>query len=353
MSVLEVKVMDDGHGGKLTGDALNVKGEATATLKVACSTKADTWRTVSEYLRTHTNYPYVGRAYRIGNTRDTSIYCENLDIKRIAKSDGTTGNPGGIDFLVVASFKSIEGGGLPPVQKQDINGKPTGDPYLWRDEIQLSDYTVTIPSETARFRGAHDRNGNPVAGNTLPVNGITPVMNSALELFKPPPEREVSITVVRITKSVAMVFPHLYERYKGAVNNDNVVINKGFYGFLYRFGPYQGKIKSINNTFDIANGIPYWRQTLELHVNNLGWHWHIPDIGTTELLRAEMTYEGITISNSDVGEFGYFKKKLTDIRGNPVRGPLNGNGIRLKKGQEPVYLEYQLDNEIPFAGINW
>ena len=353
MSVQQVKVMADSHGGKITGDAFSEKGEAVATLQVACSTKTDTWRTVSEYLRTHTNYPYLGRSYKIGNTTDSSIYCDSLDIKNIANSDGIPGQPGGLSFLVVAGFKAIEGGGLPPVKQLDINGQPTGDPYQWRDEIHTSDYTVQIPAETGRFRGAHDGAGNQVNCQTLPLNGITPVMNSALDIFDPPAEREVAVTVLRITKTVGTVFPHLYEPYKGAVNNDDVIINKGFYGFLYRFAAYQGKIKSLNNDFNIANGIPYWRQTIEVHVNPLGWHWHIPDRGKNQLGRAEVVLDGITISNSDVGPAGFFKKRTLDVRGNPVEGLLNGNGLLLKKGEQPVYLEYQFDNEIPFAGINW
>lgn len=359
MSVNEIIIRNEGNSGKLTGDAFTTKREYTVVLQACCTSKLDTEATVAEYLRTHLtiagfgNLPYLGRTYKIGNTRDTSVFCENLDIRRIAMSDGAAGTVGGVTFLVVANFKPIEGGGLPPVQKIDLSGKPSGDPFQWRDEITTSDYTVTVPAETARFRGAHDRNMNPIDTPTLPLNEISPVMNSALEIFDPPPEREVSVTVVRITKYVSAVYPHLYERYKGAVNLDNVVINKGFYGFLYRFPATTGKIKSINNTFDIANGIPYWKQTLELHVNPLGWHWHIPDRGKNQLGRAEVVLDGITISNSDVGPNGYFKKRILDVRGNPVEGLLNGSGLLLKKGEEPVYLEYQLDNEIPFAGINW
>lgn len=357
MSVSSISVRNE-TSGKLTGDAFTTKREYTVALTAYCTSKADTETTVAEYLRTHLthssgNLPYLGRSYKLGNWRDTSVYCASLDITRIGNSDGPVGQPGGISFLIVANFKPIEGGGLPPVQKQDLSGKPSGNPYQWRDEISTSDYTVTIPSETGRFKGAHDGQGNAVNAPTLPLNGITPVMNSALEVFDPPPTREVSVTVLRITKYVSSVFPHLYERYKGAVNLDNVVINKGFYGFLYRFPATTGKIKSINNVFDIANGIPYWKQTLELHVNPLGWNWHIPDRGKNQLGRAEVVLDGITISNSDVGPAGYFKKRILDVRGNPVEGLLNGAGLLLKKGEQPVYLEYQLDTYIPFAGINW
>lgn len=357
MSVSSITLRNE-TSGKLTGDALTTKREYTATFLAYCTSKADTETTVAEYLRTHLtfpsgNLPYLGRTYKIGNSRDTSVFCENLDIRRIGTSDGPVGQPGGITFLIVATFKPIEGGGLPPVQKMDLGGQMTGNPYLWRDEISTSDYTVTIPSETATFMGAHDGQGNVVNCPTLPLFGITPVMNSALEVFDPPPTREVSVTVLRITKYVGSVFPHLYERWKGAINADNVVVAKPGYGFIYRFGAGTGKIKSLNNVFDIANGIPYWKQTIEVHINPLGWHWHIPDRGKNQLGRAEVVLDGVTISNSDVGPAGYFKKRILDVRGNPVEGLLNGAGLLLKKGEQPVYLEYQLDHPMPFAGINW
>jgi hypothetical protein len=359
MSVASVMIRNEGNKGRLTGDASTVSREYTVALKASCTSKLDTEATVAEYLRTHTTVtggsrlPYLGRSYGIGNTRDSSVYCDSLDITRIGKSDGPAGNPGGIDFLIVAGFKPVTGGGLPPVKRIDINGKPQENPYLWRDDIHTSDYTITIPAETGVFWGAFDRRGNMKNCQTLPFGGLTPVMNSSTDIYDPPPSREVAITVLRITKTVSAVFPHQYERYKGAVNIDDVVINKGAYGFLYRFPRTHGLIKSIDNDFDIANGIPYWRQTAELHINPLGWRRHLPDIGPNQLGRAEVVLDGVTISNSDVDSSGYFKKRAVDIRGNPVKIQLDGNGIKLKKGQEPVYLMYQIENEIPFAGINW
>jgi hypothetical protein len=360
MSVASVIITNQGDRGRLTGDASTVSREYSITLKASCTSKLDTTATVAEYLRTHTTFPsgpgrlpYLGRSYGIGNTRDSSVYCENLSIDRIGKSDGPSGTPGGVDFLIVAGFKPVSGGGLPPVKRIDINGKPQENPLLWKDDISTRNYTITIPAETGRFWGAFDGKGNIVNCATIPLGGGTAVMNSATDIFDPPPSREVSITVLRITRSILAVFPHQYEKYIGAVNVDNVVINKGPYGFLYRFEPTQGLIKTIDNEFDIANGIPYWRHTIEVHVNPLGWRRQIPDIGPNQLGRAEVVLDGVTISNSDVGPSGFFKKRFVDVRGNPVIGLLNGNGVGLKAGQEPVYLSYQIENEIPFAGINW
>lgn len=360
MSVSRVWIRNEGNKSRLTGDASTTNRDYTVTLQASCTSKLDAEPTVEAYLRNHLtlddgtgNLPWLGRSYKVGNTRDSSVYCESLDITRIGNSDGPAGTPGGIDFLIVAGFKPVEGGGLPPVKRIDINGKPQTNPYLWRDEIHTSDYTITIPAETGVFRGAHDAVGNQINNTTISRGRPVAVTNSSLDVFDPPPSREVSVTVLRITKSASAVFPHSYERYKGAVNSDDVVINKGSYGFLYRFLRYQGLIKSINNDFDIANGIPYWRQTAEVHINPLGWHRHLPDIGQNQLGRAEAVIDGVTISNSDVGPSGYFKKRELDLRGNPIKVHLNGDGIKLKKGQREVFLEYQIENEIPFAGINW
>lgn len=349
MSVTEVKFMDDGQTGKQTGDASSVNRELTTTLKVSCSSKADLPDTVFEYLRTHTGVPYNGRLYNVNGRRNTGMYCENMDIRRMPKSGGGS-NTNGIDYMVVANFKQITGGTEFPVKKMDINGKPTGDPYLWRDEITTSDYTVQVPAESGTFRGYYPAN---VGGNKLALNVVGPVTNSAFQRFDPPPEREVSVDVLRITKTTSTVFPHLYMRYKGSLNNDNVTIIKGFYGLVYRFGPYQGQIKSIDNVFDIANGIPYWRQTLELHINPLGWLRFLLDQGDDELFGAEEVMDGVSVSNSDVGARGYIKKRVLDPRGNPVRGLLDGNGHLLQKGKPPVFLIWQLDNALPFSGINW
>lgn len=344
MSVTNVKFMDDGHTGNFTGSEINgVSQKYTATLKVTCDSKADTPDTVRQYLISNASFPSNGRYYKVGNSFNTNVYCNTLDVRRIAKSE--------TEYLVTANYEpsTIE----LQVQKQDGQGKPSNNPFTWRDEISVSNYTVTIPAYSGTFRGAVDVDGFPVDGNKLPFNGLTPVMNSGTTIFDPPPGREVSVTVVRITKYVSSMFPHLYQRYIGSVNNDNVVINKGFYGFLYRFAPYQGKIKDLNGVFDIANGIPHFKQTLELHINPLGWRWFIPDKGSEEIFGAQEQMDGVTISNSDVGSRGFIKRRVLDPRGNLVEGLLDGNGHLLRAGQSPVFLIYQLDNELSFAGINW
>lgn len=340
MAVSTVKINKTMTGSeKGVEQGIGTQRKATVGLTIECNSENDTTETILNYLRGNASYPSVGRVYNIGNTRNSGLFCRAVNVNRVSKS---------ALFEVTAEFEpqTIQ----LQVTKQDGQGRPSTNPFTWRHEIQTSDYTITVPAESGTFRGYFPPNAG---GNKLPLNGFTPVMNSALQRFDPPPEREVSIEVIRITKYVSLVFPHLYQRYKGSVNSDNVVINKGSYGFLYRFSQHQGKIKSINNVFDIANGIPYFKQTLELHVNPLGWRRFILDQGDDELFAAEEKMDGVTVSNSEVGQNGFVRRRVLDPRGNPVRGLLDGNGKLLKKGQQPVFLIYQIDNELPFAPIQW
>lgn len=340
MAVSEVKINKTMSGSeKGVEQGIGTQRKATVGMTITCNSESDTTETVLNYLRGNASYPSVGRVYNIGNTRNASLFCRAVNVNRVGKS---------AIFEATAEFEpqTIQ----LQVTKQDGQGRPSTNPFTWRHEIHVSNYTVTVPAESGTFRGAFPPGA---VGNKLPLNGFTPVMNSALQRFDPPPEREVSVTVVRITKYTPTLFPHLYQRFIGSVNNDNVVINKGSYGFLYRFLPYQGKIRDVSAAFDIANGIPHFKQTLELHVNPLGWRRFILDQGDDEVFAAQEKMDGVTISNSEVGQNGFFRRRVLDPRGNPVRGLLDGNGKLLKKGQQPVFLIYQIDNELPFAPIQW
>lgn len=327
------KGVDQGIGTQRTG---------VVSLRVKCSSKLDTPETVLNFLRGNANFPSVGRIYAVGNSRNTGMFCKSVQVNRIPKSDPAT-------FTVKAQFDpssvSLQ------VEKQDGQGRPSTNPFQWRDEIQTSNYTINIPAESGTFRGYFPPGAG---GNKLALGVVGPIVNSAFETLDPTLEREVSIHVIRITKYAAALLPSTYEKFLGSVNNDNVTINKLIpYRFLYTFGQYKGKIKNIDHVFDIANGIPYYRQTLELHVNPLGWRVFVPDKGTREFFVAEEVMDGVTVSNSDVGPRGYVLKKILDARGNPNEMLLNGNGKLLAKGERPRFLIWQIDNEVPFASIRW
>jgi hypothetical protein len=343
VSVSSCVFTDDMQGNEKGVDqGIGTQRSGVVSMRVKCSSKTDTPETVLNFLRGNANFPGVGRVYAVGNSRNTGMFCKSLQVNRVKNSEPAT-------FDVKATFEpssvSLQ------VEKQDGQGRPSTNPFTWRHEIQTSSYAVTVPAESGTFRGYYPPGAK---GNKLGLNAFGPIVNSAFETFDPTLEREVHIHVIRITKYAAALLPATYDGYIGTVNNDNVTINKLIpYRFLYTFAPYKGKIKAVDHVFDIANGIPYYRQTLELHVNPLGWRHYVLDKGTQELFGAQEKMDGVTVSNSDVGEKGYISRRILDPRGNPVVGLLDGNGQLLKKGQVPRYLIYQIDSEAPFSPIRW
>jgi hypothetical protein len=352
MAVTEVKFLGAGLTGVVSGkDRLTAKRSYSATFQAKCDSQSDTAYAVIEHFRRTSGLPYIGDGYSFGNDRDASARCKSL-------TPTLNQNSGGI-WNVRAEYEPLDE--EEDNQKEDEDGNKQTDPRKWRDEIEVTSTQISVPVEQAIFRGSNKggRNGQAMRVRALGRNGA--VVNSAGVVFDPGIESEVDIKVVRITKNVESYDAFEMGQYQGAVNTDQVIIDKIAYNFKDKWGPQTARIKLVSGVFQIANLVPYWKQTVEVHVSPLGWRRFLVDRGLERRqmpgdvreVRADGTPVEVSPSDNENGE--PFQKRIVDVDGYPITTPvlLDGEGSPLQPDQNAVYLEYQVYFERPFAGFRW
>jgi hypothetical protein len=345
MAVSSVIVSSAGTGTSTTGtDINNAASRHRAYFRATCDSQSDTSDIVEDYFRRTFTLPYIGRRFKIANGSDTKALCTSINVTTVEKGAGR--------FLVECGFEPES---LPQREaKSTSSGKQSENPLLWHDEIDVSSITIAEPVEQAIFRGFLPGGiNNP----DMPAGKLMPVQNSALKPFDPGIDEEVHITVIRITKYARSFNELLASRYRNKVNSDFVTILKGDYRFIAQFNPYQGKIAGFSAVFAVANGIPHWRQTIEVHVHPRSWRRILIDQGIEELLKpGDIDEDGNSLSNSDFPSGrGFEWKHPKDTDGYPQTQPVPFDGKGKMKGPtDPhVWLVYSTKEEIPFAGIPW
>jgi hypothetical protein len=347
MTVTEVRLHSTGASSSASAtDAGAVQVKYRTSHRVICSDPLDSPDAVLLYFRGNTDLPWFGRPYKFANGFNALSTCRTIDATFEEKSGGWWNVVSTYEPLTTTSGATAE----------DVDGNATQNPLLWHDDIDVSTTQISIPVEQAIFQGFQP---GGITNRFLTPGKKTAVVNSAMVPFDPTLEEEIDITVIRITKYVAKYYGPLYNKYKNAVNSDNVVINKPTYNFFDGFGQYQGKVKQFSATFAIENRIRYYKQTLEVHVNPLplGWRRVVLDKGL-DRRQAAQDPDGLggTISNSDVSFTAAPQHKpIEGLNGMPLSEPVNldGNGQPLATGKDNVYLIYSTKNEIPFSGIQW
>lgn len=349
MSVSEVRLHSMGSGGTATGsDDGDVALSYNAAWRAKCSSASDAADTVLSHFRQDADLPWPGRPFRFANGFDVTSITKTVDAKYIENSDGW--------YAVNVTFGPQKG----EEQKQENQtpaGNTTSDPMKWHDEISVGFTQISIPVEAAIFKGWTKLGVN----NPAFIQGKNmALMNSATKPFDPTIEEEVDIKVIRITRNVRAYDGSIITQYQGALNSDRVTINKPAYKFRESFGLYHGRIKSITADFVIANGFPYYRNSIEVHVfppGRYGWLRLVLDQGIEELYKPEdKRPDGTTVSFSDLpSERQYEIKTITDEEGLPITSPvrLNGNGKALKPEEEAVYGIWQTRSILPFSSIPW
>lgn len=353
MAVTSVIEKPDGLGGGIAGKSvLTAKKTYSATYQVKCDSQSDTTTTIINHFRRTNGLPFIGDAYDFGGDRDSDARCKGLSPSLIDKSGGI--------WLVRAEFEPLDNDDDEQKDGAPRNGESEKqtNPLLWHDEIDVGYTQLSIPVEMAEFRGIHGIGANV---RFLPVGKMTIPVNSALQPFDPGLEQEIDIKVVRITKNVQTFNANTANFYIGTVNSDQVIINKQAYGFLDLWRPLYARIKAINASFQIANQIPYWKQTIEVHVSQLTWRKIVCDRGLDrraapgDILERDEFGNPILISPSDVAPNIAHTMAIKGPDGLPVTTPclLDGDGQPLEPGRPAVWLNYRVYRERAFAGIRW
>lgn len=347
MAVTNSIMLGVGLSGSVKGKSpLSERRSFTAQWQITTA-QTDTAETVIEYFRGSGSHPYLGDSYAFGSDSDAQSFCVSIDPRRVPQSLGT--------WIVSVEYEPTEGKDEPE-ERDDENGKKTDDPLLWHDEISI-DYTqITIPAELAQFRGCNlgGLNGQPIPPLLTIGRTIVPC-NSAFVPFDPGIDMEVDVKIVRITKNVREYDGNRANGFIGCVNTDQVTINKRKYGYRDVWGPLTARIKNISGSFHLANRIPFWKETTEVHITPVGWRRLICDRGLSMILTPELPRpDGSTVSSSDSDRNTLVP--VANQNGQPITEPVlfNGKGRPLNPFTEvPVWLEYQLYAEIPFAPLKW
>lgn len=344
MSVTEVKLHSAGAGGSASGtqDTGANKISYRTKYRAKVSDPRDTPKTVLAYFRSHAELPWPGRPFKFANDFDVSAICKTVDPEYVENSGGW--------YTVSATYESESGEDQNP--GNDPDGKPVTSPFSWHDEIDVSYTQLSIPVEVAIFRQFVPAN---IRSRALVRGQETPVINSACVPFDPSLEEELDIKVIRISRYLRNWDGGPANQFQGAVNNDYVTIDKPAYRFRDFFAPYQGRIKQFSGTFQIINGFPCYRVTVEVHVNPLqfGWRRVVCDRGLSRRIAPGDPGGpslGATVALGDA-----IDTPIRDEEGYPISEPvlLNGDGQPLRPGEKPVYLIYQTRKERPFSVIAW
>ncbi len=349
MAVTEVTLAKLGATGEASAsDPSRVLVKYTASYLAKCDSAEDGPKTVLDHFRNAGDLPWFEKPFDFGNDFDGGSVCRTISPMRIGHSDWHS---------VDCAFEPVDGG-FPGSEAdgQGIDLSVTKNPVNWHDEIEISYTQLSAPIYGATFRGFFP---GGITNPMLRDGKYGPLVNSAMDPFDPVPEGELDMQILRITRNVFPYDSTIADNYIGTVNRDGVNIIKPAYGFRAYISPTMGKIKNISATFGIVNSIPYYRQTIEVHRNPLGWRLSIIDMGMN---RRQMPFgdkkdDGTAISDSDMKDY---KPKVTPIRDEnnyPILQPilLNGNGqpLELDKNKPPVYLQYEYYSEVDWSAIPW
>jgi hypothetical protein len=318
----------------------------SAGYRVSCDDPGDDPSIVLRYFETHAGLPWKGRPYRFGNGFDYQSVCKSVKADYIENSGGK--------FIVNASFEASSGGDeQQPQSGTDVKGKETKDPTKWHDEIEFTFTNLTVAAEKGIFRKYINGSGK------FPIDKERALTDSAGVPFTA--EKNLSIRVLRLTRQKKKCDAANGDKYIDAVNNDTFTIKKPSYGFSYKVGKYQALCKQWSAAFAIENGFKFWRETIELHINPMGWRREYLDRG----FHRRLQYSGGTPDYYDSGVAVTYPEsiaagfvpytKILQKDGTPLSEPvpLDGNGKVLAADKPHVYLVYSIENELPFGKLKW
>lgn len=203
--------------------------------------------------------------------------------------------------LVTGTYETGSGGTEQVEDENPLNDRP---------DIRWGERTVRLPVRV-------DIDGNPI-------------QNSAGQPFDPLPEEDFRIVIYEYSHNVASIDPSRTNEYRGAVNNDNLVIG----GLPVE--PFQARMGSIEHQNAERNGIRYWRESITVEI--------VDDHRLTLVDEGLMKKSGIAGGPGDPHYIGGNEDAVVpmlDDFGNPIFEPtlLNGNGEPLGGGN-PVLLRF-------------
>lgn len=328
-----------------TGSRRVGQQEMTAVYRVMTTDPLDGPHTVSYA----PGLPAIGSFYQCGNDVNPLLTCVEITPNRV---------PGNRQaWNVVCRYESPDAGD----GGRDKKGKKEDDPRKWHDEIDIQYSSTTRPVEMALplgkvrarvLKNLHKDKNLPwelfdIKGRKFGSSG--PCVNSANDVYSPPPERDSSRFTLRITKYRPEFPTDVARLYRDTVNNDRFTINKPELGFVFTVQPFEAKMQNIGGKLKFEKDIPYWEIVYEMVIDTeFGWHRYLLDEGFYQNLNpGDPDGRGGTISNSDVLDGNPAKRPFLDADGHHLEDPqkLDGNGKLLPTDPQdgdtdPVFIVY-------------
>lgn len=355
MTITAYKLLKIGGAGKGSGKSSTNSSRAfEAVYQLTSNDPLDGPNVAMNYFQATAGLPWYGSPYQVGNDQYAAAECVSIVPSRAGMSNF-------INVMVGWEEPGASSGGSSEADAVgiDLSRKP---PLQRHDQIETNSTYITIPAYAATFRGYEKADGTSASVNNSWLNTTTgyrgPIVNSALDAFDPPPEGEVAIDILRITRNVWPWNDALAQTYRNTVNNAAVTISKPDYGYERIIQPFTGRIIDISGSFeiDLEYKQKYWRTTIEVHINPLGWRMTMIDKGLRRRAKSgDETDTGVTLSSSTISTTGPQLTHIKDAAGNPITTPVlfDGNGKPLIAGFNPILMKWEWHTEITWEGIPW
>lgn len=191
---------------------------------------------------------------------------------------------------------------------------PDNDPLLEVPEVEFD----SAPGAVV-LKGAYDRQQATQVEFTKFKQGI---LNSARDLFNPPPEISDYRQVLRISRNEPTFDPVVAWSFQNTLNMND------FWGAPSGYLLMQ-PIKAARK---FKNGRFYYNVRYEMHFKRNGWEPQLLDHG------GEYWPGGYLDAGGNPPTDDSRKTPFVDKGGNPIDGLLNGNGDKLTLGDDPVFL---------------
>lgn len=240
-----------------------------------------------------TYIPAVGNTFSDGDDVDLGSFVQSLS----AEEDGDSG----VQWVVTADYGPYDSSVFGP------------DPTLW--PIRVS-WSGTKMERVVWF----DINGDPI-------------VNSAGDRYEDPVTIDETRVTLLVRKNILVsawdvTLPYLY----------NDAINQYDWNGFPAYAVKCGSITTSDEQYDSYNQIWYYTVTFPFELDRNKWKKDQLDQGFAELDSSSPPRQ----------------KLILDAKGQPVGEavPLDGSGHRLETGDPPVKNEYDVYDEIDFAGLN-
>lgn len=295
------------------------KRNYAAVYRVTTDDPLDQVDTIVNYFQTHPTLPKLGSEYRYGKEVNYDLILTSIAPTPVENSrihwEVTLG-------YAPKSDPSGEGTKEPETHPDKDTGEHTDDPRQWEDEYEIGSTQLSEPCWTAMYLSGFKGNA---AIRTPPGSIIVP-QNSAGIPFNPPLERQRSVTTLTVTKNKNQYDGILYASLHEAVNNDVITRAGNRYALNILWLPQTTMVRQIGGSYNLQNGIVFWRIRALLMYDPRGWDHYVADLGLTEAVPKEKLDP---LDNQPPP--GFDMTHPLDLDGTPLVEPflLDGDGRRI------------------------